>query len=238
MKWYTAALTECYPGPSPNGSRSMAHSDDGTWCGSGISQCSRCRRLCSCSTSAKVSAKCISYRHAGHVVQLLTNVLLKLIKLPDCCALSNSQRLILWRRRRHARSCCRCPLSRHLPSSAGLLVCTLRFAVGPTAAEIAEAEAAGEELLPLPVEPTLSEVLEEGLSRLQTDKNTWKVGAPALAFLKAAAHVVFLLTHPAHLVPTTKRVLPQHRQPCRHKLKSFGCDAENMRVANLCGLYI
>ena len=48
-----------------------------------------------------------------------------------------------------------------------------------TAAEIAEAEAAGEELLPLLPEPTLSEVLEEGLSRLQTDKKTWKVGAPA-----------------------------------------------------------
>lgn len=44
------------------------------------------------------------------------------------------------------------------------------------AAEIAEAEAAGEELLPLPIEPTLSEVLEEGLARLQTDTKTWKVG--------------------------------------------------------------
>lgn len=48
------------------------------------------------------------------------------------------------------------------------------------AAEIAEAEAAGEELLPLPIEPTLSEVLEEGLSRLQTDKKTWKASCRRL----------------------------------------------------------
>src|SRR4051812_40702288 len=48
------------------------------------------------------------------------------------------------------------------------------------AAEIAEAEAAGEELLPLPVEPTLSEVLEEGISRLKTEKKTWKVLAACL----------------------------------------------------------
>lgn len=98
VQWRAAALTECYQkqaGPSPNGSRSMGHSDDGTWCGSGTSQCSRCRRLCSCSTSAKVSAKCTAYRHAGHIVQLLTNVLLKLIKLPNCCALSHLHRRIL-----------------------------------------------------------------------------------------------------------------------------------------------
>jgi hypothetical protein len=62
-----------------------------------------------------------------------------------------------------------------------------------TAAEIADAEAAGEELLPLPVEPTLSEVLEEGLSRLQTEKNTWKVcSLPSLGCLRSACMLLWI----------------------------------------------
>lgn len=48
------------------------------------------------------------------------------------------------------------------------------------AQEIAEAEARGEELVPLVAEPTLLESLEDGISRLSTDRGTWKVRSSGL----------------------------------------------------------
>ena len=46
---------------------------------------------------------------------------------------------------------------------------------GCAAQEIAEAEARGEELVPLESEPTLEEQMQTGVARLRTDRGTWKV---------------------------------------------------------------
>lgn len=83
--------------------------------------------------------------------------------------------------------------------------CYITLEASPAAAaEAADAVAAGEELLPLPAQPTLAESLEAGLSCLPSDKKTWKVGSQSCVH-----HDVAQVGRPASQTPS----LPEHLLP-------------------------